>query len=134
MPKIDRNHHQQSNLTFDFILILLAESIIRYFYRSFQTNNFRVSIFYFLINIAITIVISLTFYMAIQHHRIQIKRELIYLIMFLLIMIPTFTFLVLMEKFSNLFYDKQLIGEIKNRFQHIQRRQIDRFITDAFVN
>ena len=49
-------------------------------------------------------------------------------------MIPTFTFLVLMEKFSNLFYDKQLIGEIKNRFQHIQRRQIDRFITDAFVN
>ncbi|KAH7638401.1 hypothetical protein HUG17_2434 [Dermatophagoides farinae] len=123
MPKIDRNHHQQSNLTFDFILILLAESIIRYFYRSFQTNNFP-----------ITIVISLTFYMAIQHHRIQIKRELIYLIMFLLIMIPTFTFLVLMEKFSNLFYDKQLIGEIKNRFQHIQRRQIDRFITDAFVN
>ncbi|KAH9420292.1 hypothetical protein DERP_011207 [Dermatophagoides pteronyssinus] len=87
---------------FDLLLILLTESIIQKFYHSFQTDNFIRSILNFLIKLIITIIISLIFYMAIQNlSSFQIKREFIFLIMFLLIMIPTFIMLILMEQFFN---------------------------------
>ena len=94
---------------FDLLLILLTESIIQKFYHSFQTDNFIRSILNFLIKLIITIIISLIFYMAIQNlSSFQIKREFIFLIMFLLIMIPTFIVLILMEKFFN---NQKLIGK-----------------------
>lgn len=94
---------------FDLLLILLTESIIQKFYHSFQTDNFILSILNFLIKLIITIIISLIFYMAIQNlSSFQIKREFIFLIMFLLIMIPTFIMLILMDQFFN---NQKLIGK-----------------------